>query len=206
MNGPDVLRVARRFVAIAVVVAAIAGLVRIAIDEGPDGERVSYPQTVAVVALIAVTGWALLAARATLRGQEPAEIELLPRQPGSVRQAGDARLAGEADASKPAGPPLSDRELLAVAPPELDRLRKRVVAAVASREAYDERLAPALRELAEARAAHAGRRIDVDARVDIGPYLPGDPASCLLMRLPAYRRKVLTRAVGAVTENIEEID
>lgn len=194
MSGGGVVRSVRRFAAIGVAIAAVSALVWLALDEGSDRERASYVQTVTVVALLALTGWALLAVRSAIRREEPAEIELLPPQPGDTERASGAR-------------PLSDRELLAFAPGELDRLRKRVAAGITSREAYDERLAPLLRELAGARADHAGRRIDVEAIVDIGPHLPGDdPAARLLMRFAAYRRKALARAVGAVITRIEEID
>ncbi|MFW6260688.1 MAG: hypothetical protein ACOC6J_03810, partial [Spirochaetota bacterium] len=66
---------------------------------------------------------------------------------------------------------------------------------------------PILRDLAEARAASAGQRIEAEAIVDIGPHLPDDdPIARLLMRIPAYRRRALTRAIGAVITKIEEID
>lgn len=201
MSGPGIVRTARRFIALAVAVAALSALVRLASDEGPDGERVPYSQTVAAVGLVAVTGWALLAARSAIRRQEPAQIELLPPQPGDTEATGRS-------GSPPAGVgALSDGEFLAFAPGELHWLRKRVAAGITSREAYDERLAPILRDLAEARAASAGRRIDVEAIVDIGPHLPDDdPIAPLLMRIPAYRRRALTRAIGAVITKIEEID
>ncbi len=201
MSGGGVVRRVRRFVAVGVAIAAVSALVWLAIDDGSGGERASYLQTVTVVALLALTGWALLAVRSAIRRQEPAEIEVLPPQPG------DTEPSARSSPAPSGARALSDRELLAFAPGELDRLRKRVAAGITSREAYDERLAPLFRELAGARADHAGRRIDVEAIVDIGPHLPGDdPATRLLMRFAAYRRKTLARAVGAVITRIEEID
>lgn len=199
MTARSVYRAVRRLVGLGIAIAALSGLVWLALDDGVDGARASYPQTVAIVALIAVAAWALLAARSQIRRQEPAEIELLPPQPG------DSERTRRSDPRPPAA--RASAELLAYAPGELDSLRKRVASGVSSRAAYDERLAPVLRELAEARAAHAGRRADVDALVDIGPYLPAeDGVSRLAMRLRSYRTKALTRAVDAVITAIEEID
>lgn len=202
MSLADAYRRARPLLTIALAIASLSALIWLVLDDRDGAAGVSYAETVAVVALVAATGWALLAARSTIRRQKQAQIELLPTQPGDVGS------AGRSDRPPAGARALSEEYLIAYAPGELAWLRTRVDAALASREAYDDRIAPLLRELAVARGARAGRRIDPDALVDIGPHLPGEDgvARRLLMRVPAYRRKVLARAVGAVITAIEEID
>ena len=141
-------------------------------------------EPVAVVALVAATGWALLAARSTIRRQKQAQIELLPTQPGDVGS------AGRSDRPPAGARALSEEYLIAYAPGELAWLRTRVDAALASREAYDDRIAPLLRELAVARGARAGRRIDPDALVDIGPHLPGEDGLSLLAHMAQSNQRI----------------
>ena len=229
MDGRSLRTVVGRGFGIALAVGAAAGLLYVAsIDETAEGDGPTYWESLAVVSLVGLGAWAALAARSHVRGQDASIMERIPPQPGdaSDRTSGADR-SGEPDdaaarrstrgaepaagsvgrawraAPLVAGASVADR--LSAAPAELAELHGAVRAAAASEEAYEERLRPRLRALAAARAATAGRSVDVDAVTE----LRVGQASIrivhrLLMRLPCWRRSVRIRAIARVIRTVEE--
>ena len=192
----------RRMLGIVVAVGALSALYYLAFrDVVPDGDGPSFAEAVAVVSLLALTLWALYAVRANIQRQDAPAIERLPPQPGDVTA--QAELSA-ATSDQRRG--LISKELASYAPAELRSLHDRIRGSVLSRKAYEQSLEPLLRELATSRAQRGGRRVDVDALVDIDRYLPVRGSFPeLLMRVPIYRRIVIMRAVHEVIKRIEEM-
>jgi len=204
MNGRSVRTAVSRGVGIAVAVAAVAGLLYVAsVDESDADDGPTYWESLAVVSLVGLGGWAALAARSHVRRQDASIIERVPRQPGDADVAG-ARISAERGA---AGGKRWVQDRLSGAPAELSGLHAAIRAAGASSDAYEERLRPRLRELAAARAAAAGRRVDVDAITDLGiDSASAGRVACAFMGLAFFRRSVRVRSIARVIRTIEELN
>lgn len=179
-----------------IVILLFAVLLHSARGTGESNES-SFLRSLAVASLIALTTWAVLTARSRIRKQSAAAIELLPPQPGDIRRLPRILRGGGTHH-------LSD---------ELAGLHSTVQRACASKSAYEEHLGPILRRIASHRGQASGVRgagdeaqLDLEELLSLGRRLPeATGARALLMRVPAYRRRIITHAISQVIADIEEI-
>jgi hypothetical protein len=86
---------------------------------------------------------------------------------------------------------------------ELARLEEVIRAGVSSPEAYRKHLKPILRQLAAGNVTGLGKPGDTDPDLAIEPYLPEERGIIrLLMLLPSYRKRMVTRAVYRIITGI----
>lgn len=174
----------RRLIAVVAAVLLVGVLLHSAAGGNDPGDR-SFPRSLAVAALAALTIWAIFAARSRIRKQTAAAIELLPPQPGDVGGPLKPRIGGHGNIRNPRG----GRSATGVRPrrstfvgragrrlvlalrrngrrylsAELAGLHGKVKLAATSASSYEAHLEPILREIASARAPARGARLDEPA-------------------------------------------